>query len=104
MCHMSCVTCNIFFYQVVKIFGGGCVINGSTPSSLTFLLPYLVCLVSLTGVSMHEFTIYLLRGGRRIIYGKSKEGGAEKEEEKSRIQEIINLLACVVSSIFTIKI
>ena len=47
MCHMSSVTCqvshvfflssfflNIFFYKVVKLVGGGSVINGATLSSL----------------------------------------------------------------------
>ena len=31
-CHMSCVTCHIFFfYNVVKLIGGGFVINGAYP-------------------------------------------------------------------------
>ena len=36
-CHMSCVTFYLFFLffeKVVKLIGGGSVINGATPSSL----------------------------------------------------------------------
>ena len=32
-CHMSCVSTNIFFYKIVKLVGGGSVMNGATPSS-----------------------------------------------------------------------
>ena len=41
MCHVSHVTFHVsyvmfffFFFKVVKLFGGGSVINGATPSSL----------------------------------------------------------------------
>ena len=35
-CHMSCVTCNLvlfIFYKVLKLIGGGSVVNGAYPSS-----------------------------------------------------------------------
>ena len=35
MCHMSCVTCHVYFFmgltKVVELVGGGSVINGSYP-------------------------------------------------------------------------
>ena len=41
-CHMLHVTCHIFFffYKVVKLIGGGSVINGAYPVQFSFLVIY----------------------------------------------------------------
>ena len=38
--HVTNVTCQIFFYKVVKLFGGGSFINGATLSSFLMVNDY----------------------------------------------------------------
>ena len=72
-CHMSHVTCHlshvtyIFFYKVVKLVGGGSVIDGATPSSL-YIQPNIRWLITFSwGVN--------LAGAGRYINGATQSHG-----------------------------
>ena len=72
MCQVSRVTCQVsrvtcffyflkfFFNKVVKLIGGGSVINGASPSSFVMnragLIPYTVYLLLATFVHSHDIS------------------------------------------------
>ena len=68
MCHISCVTRRFVFYQVVKLVGGGSVINRATLSSFFYINNYLFYQSGIVGIVPYSISEQFVVTGYKILH------------------------------------